>query len=408
MKIRTRIILTYILIAGIVAGQACSFFHKSDFLVLSATDLSSFVEGRLPEPQKRRLAQSENERKQIIQTFKRAFALAQAGEAAGLHKTEKFKRQFDLSVDQILSSEYSKRNPDVTVTKEEADAYYNAHKDGFEADFMLISEGQKPPPSDEIKDSFKPRWGELKLRAAKGRQAGIEKEPGFTVQLKFSKANLLANLYTDSLSDRFKLSQEEKNKYVAEHPEADLEKLKQKAQGLLDRVKKGESFEKIADEANDDGTKGRGGDLDWFGKGRMDPDFEKAAFSLDKGQVSSELVKTGFGYHIIRVDDKRTATPPAPPAQTPPEAPNAAPSPKPQGPPQEEIHARHIYVSTKEAEGYEQKLIDEKVKRAMEDAEIKYKVNVPTDFQIKVAGLDPNRIPKMGGGPGGVNPHGNP
>src|SRR5215475_6569653 len=125
--------------------------------------------------------------------------------------------------------------------------------------------------------------------------------------MKFEKADVLADLYAHSLEEKNKLTDEEKKKYLAEHPGADPDKLKEKAQGLLDRVKKGESFEKIADEFNEDGTKGRGGDLDWFSKGVMDSVFESAAFKLQKGETTNELVKSGFGYHIIRVDDRRMA-----------------------------------------------------------------------------------------------------
>jgi parvulin-like peptidyl-prolyl isomerase len=386
-----------------VTTQACSYFRKSEFIALTAADLSALCE-RLPEQTKRMLAQNENQRKQLIQTFKKAFSLAQAAEAEGLNKTEKYQQQLALSIDQLLANEYSKRNQEVTISKEEVDAYYASHKDGFETDFKVITEDQKPAPSDEQKEMLKPRWGEMKIRADRARQAGVNKELGFVVQEKFSKANLLANLYTESLSNRFKPTAEEKSKYISEHPEADLEKIKQKAQEVLDRVKKGESFEKIADEVNEDGTKGRGGDLDWFGRGKMDPDFERAAFDLDKGQVSSELVKSSFGYHIIRVDDKRKVAPPANPEF--PGAQQPAPGPQQNSEPQEEVRARHIYVSTKEAEEFERRLIDEKLKRALEDAELKYPVNVPTDFQVKIAGFDPNRVPPGIGG-GQINPHDN-
>ncbi|HKX26187.1 MAG TPA: peptidylprolyl isomerase, partial [Blastocatellia bacterium] len=243
----------------------------------------------------------------------------------------------------------------------------------------------------EEKESFKPRWSEIKLRAEKGRQAGLEKEPGFGISVKINKAYLLAGLYPDLLQERFKPTAEEKTKYLTEHPEADLEKLRQKAQGMLDRVKGGESFEKIADEVKQDGTKGRFEDLPWFGPGMMDPGFEKAAFALEKGQTSTELVKSRFGFHIIRVDDKRKATAPPPPGPT---LDPAAPKPE----PRDEVRARHILVDTREAESFEKRLSDEKVKRALEDAEIKYIVKVPDDFKVNVAGFDPNRVPGPGGG----------
>ncbi len=71
------------------------------------------------------------------------------------------------------------------------------------------------------------------------------------------------------------------------------------AQEVLDRINKGESFAKLAEEYSMDGTRKRGGDLGYFGRGVMVKEFEDAAFRLEKGQVSG-LVKTRFGYHIIK------------------------------------------------------------------------------------------------------------
>ncbi|MCG3159766.1 MAG: Chaperone SurA [Acidobacteria bacterium] len=405
MKSHKKLALIVLLAAGLAAAQSCKLLFKSDYADLKAADLTAFVEAAYPDMYKRRFAESEQMRKQVINQYKQAFALAQAAEDAGLHKSDKFKKQMEISNEQILAAKYTERNPDLVITKEEAEAYYAAHKDQFESDLKFATASRKQPLTDEQKETQRVTWCEMKLRADKARQAGIDKDPGFAAILKFRKADVLANLYTQTLEEKNKLTDAEKKKYLAEHPEADADKLKEKAQGLLDRVKKGESFEKIADEFNEDGTKGRGGDLDWFGKGAMDADFEAAAFALQKGQTSNELVKSKFGYHIIRVDDRRMAPAATTKASATP-APSPAPNQKPE--PKEEIHARHIYVDTRASEQFESQLIEEKVKRAMEDAALKYPVNVPTDFIVKVAGFDPNRVPGIGGGTGGqmrgINP----
>ena len=75
------------------------------------------------------------------------------------------------------------------------------------------------------------------------------------------------------------------------------------AKAALKRVKSGEDFAKVADEVSKDpGSKG--GDLGWFTKDRMVPEFGEAAFKLGKGEIS-EPVKSQFGWHVIRLEDKR-------------------------------------------------------------------------------------------------------
>ena len=78
-----------------------------------------------------------------------------------------------------------------------------------------------------------------------------------------------------------------------------LVKTEQEANAVLERVKKGESFANIAKKVSLCPSKKQGGDLGTFGRGKMLKEFEKAAFALDKGQISP-IVKTKFGYHIIR------------------------------------------------------------------------------------------------------------
>lgn len=78
-----------------------------------------------------------------------------------------------------------------------------------------------------------------------------------------------------------------------------------KAKSLLDRIKNGEDFAKIAEENSDDpATKTKGGDLGFFDRRRMVQPFDSAAFMLKKGQVSG-LVRTTFGWHIIKLTDVR-------------------------------------------------------------------------------------------------------
>jgi len=72
---------------------------------------------------------------------------------------------------------------------------------------------------------------------------------------------------------------------------------------LISRIREGEDFAKIARDYSTCPSKKKGGDLGFFGKGQMVPEFERAAFNLSVGAMTTDPVKTKFGYHII----KRTA-----------------------------------------------------------------------------------------------------
>ena len=84
-----------------------------------------------------------------------------------------------------------------------------------------------------------------------------------------------------------------------------------KAKELADKVAKGEDFAKLAKEnTNDGGSREDGGMLGFFGKGQMVPEFEQAAFALKKGEVSKP-VKSQFGWHVIKLEDRRAKPPPS-------------------------------------------------------------------------------------------------
>lgn len=91
--------------------------------------------------------------------------------------------------------------------------------------------------------------------------------------------------------------------YRARHILVDKE---EDAKGLIDQLKKGASFDELAQKhSKDSGNKDRGGDLDWNVPGVFDKAFADAMVSLQKGQLTEAPVQTRFGYHVIRLDDVR-------------------------------------------------------------------------------------------------------
>jgi peptidyl-prolyl cis-trans isomerase C len=99
--------------------------------------------------------------------------------------------------------------------------------------------------------------------------------------------------------DKFKTGEQIKASHI-------LIKTEQEAKTILGQIKAGGNFEELAKKNSVDSSAAKGGDLGWFGKGSMVPAFEKAALALKEGQVS-EVVKSDFGYHIIKLTGKRPA-----------------------------------------------------------------------------------------------------
>ncbi|WP_312700506.1 peptidylprolyl isomerase [Sedimentibacter sp.] len=98
--------------------------------------------------------------------------------------------------------------------------------------------------------------------------------------------------------DEYKMQEEVRASHILVNTE-------EEAKAALDRINKGDKFEDVAKDVSIDGSAATGGDLDYFSRIRMVKPFSDAAFSLEVGDVS-EPVQSEFGYHIIKLTDKRT------------------------------------------------------------------------------------------------------
>lgn len=86
--------------------------------------------------------------------------------------------------------------------------------------------------------------------------------------------------------------------------EEEVEQIRRRALVVLEEARSGADFAELARRHSDDPSASAGGDLGWFGRGRMTPEFEEAAFALDEGEIS-DLVRSPFGFHIIRLEGHR-------------------------------------------------------------------------------------------------------
>lgn len=90
-----------------------------------------------------------------------------------------------------------------------------------------------------------------------------------------------------------------------EEIEKSTEEAKKTAEEIISKLKNGEKFVDLAKKYSDDGSSSNGGELDWFNRGDMVEEFEKAAIKLEKGKYTTTPVKTEYGYHIILKTDQK-------------------------------------------------------------------------------------------------------
>ncbi|KJR40278.1 PpiC-type peptidyl-prolyl cis-trans isomerase [Candidatus Magnetoovum chiemensis] len=174
-------------------------------------------------------------------------------------------------------------------------------------------------PDYNIADnSFKNIINEIinnEMLALEAKKEGIEKEPDFIKKMEEYKKELLKQrLIEKNIKQSSSVSEKEAKHYYDTHPELFktpdrirarhiLVESAKEAYNILRKLKNGVDFAELANLYScDEVTSKQGGDLGFFERGRMKPEFDKAAFNLKTGEVS-QPVKTVFGYHIIEVKD---------------------------------------------------------------------------------------------------------
>jgi peptidyl-prolyl cis-trans isomerase C len=173
---------------------------------------------------------------------------------------------------------------------------------------------QSPEGKKELIDGM--IFRELVLEQAK--KDGIDKSKDVAARLESVKKMVIVEAFVrKKLEQDVKISDEEMKQFYETNKDKFktgeqlrtshiLVKSEQAAQDILAQLKKGANFEELARKYSVDGSAAKGGDLGWFSKGTMVPDFEQAAWNLKEGEISG-IVKTQYGFHIIKVTGKRPA-----------------------------------------------------------------------------------------------------
>ena len=203
------------------------------------------------------------------------------------------------------------------------------------------------------------------------------------LQVVLQQSQFLSGELSEVLVGELAVSDAEIASYIAAHPEFDTSAKKEIAEKLLARAKAGEDFAKLADQySNDPGNVGPGGQKNGglyrdIPKGRMMSAFEDAALSLQPGGIYPTLVKTSFGYHIIKLDSKVGAGD------------------------AQKYNARHIVISTsykdpKDPAGAE-KPVDEYVRILLEDGKFAAaKAKIIASNPVNVAEIEFPARPRTG------------
>ncbi|MEM6762701.1 MAG: peptidylprolyl isomerase [Pseudomonadota bacterium] len=158
---------------------------------------------------------------------------------------------------------------------------------------------------------------DMELLADAAEKAGYADDPVLSQRIEYYRTQTLRDLYMEKVVEDKVTEEAVRARYESEAAEIEpqtevsarhiLVAEEEKAKELIAALKLGGDFAKLAEENSiDPGSARRGGSLGFFGRGQMVPAFEEAAFTLDEGAITEEPVQSRFGYHIIKVDERRT------------------------------------------------------------------------------------------------------
>ena len=399
-KIAYTIVVIFMIAAGALALQVY-IPQMGGGGNITTQQMETLVSTLSPQEQSQ-LASSDEARKAFAKNLQELLAVGQEAVRLGYeNKDPKMALNMELQEKEMLAQQYEqsqqKKNQSAEVSDDDRKKYEAANPKAFETFFAEFAKGNpraEQASPDQIAQ-FKKQYEELAILSERAKAEKLDQDPSLKLQMRLTKAQAVASLYANDLSKEIKVTDEDVKKYYDAH-QKDYEQVharhiliatrplptgegnemtkpleksaaKAKADDLLKQVKAGKDFIELA-KANTDEAQGKlnGGDLGYFARGKMDKTFEAAAFALQPGQTS-DVVESQFGFHIIKVEDRRTA-------------------------PMDDVRA-----------DIEQKVKEEKFKDKIDELVKKSNIQVASDFKVNA--------PAGGGGvqalPGGM-PQGHP
>ena len=203
----------------------------------------------------------------------------------------------------------------ISVTDQELKQRFHETNDSVQVEWVSVDsdglQGQVSPSSEQLREYFESN--KLRYRQAEQRPLRLlTVDPqGIAEQHDISDSEI--ELYYSQNQYRFEQPERVKLRHILfmteDESEGQSDATLGEAEGVLQQLRDGADFAEMAKEHSDDpGNADRGGDLGWVSRGMMDPAFEEAGFALQVGAMTPAPVKSQFGYHLIRLDERQTGS----------------------------------------------------------------------------------------------------